>query len=233
MQKDVIDQIRAEQQFFSTLQQFNHASEDKQINHLIFQASTAAQRIPQFNQWPDNPKQFWNAESIVWRSRIEQDVRNGIMGELSFLGTKDNVNVDLGAGSTCYVPHSVAVDFSDEMLHLNIAAKKIHANLEEPLPLSDNMCHSASLIFVVNYIKNVQQLLSEAHRILQDNGTLAIVQSSTGVHNLHKMHYKNSHSEAELRLLMQYAGFTVDSYTKNIAGKELLFLIGQKAINGF
>jgi len=225
--REVIDQMRAEQQFFSTLQQFNYASHEKQINHLIFQASNAAQNIPQFNQWPNNAEQFWNAESMLWKSRIPQEVRNGIMGELSFL---NGVNIDLGAGSCCYVPNSIAVDFSEEMLHINIAQQKVKADLEQKIPISDQLCTSATLIFVVNYIKNIEGLFNEVHRILKDNGQIAIVQSAASVHGLHKLHYKNMHGEAELRLLLQYAGFVVESYTKKIAGKELLFFIGQKAI---
>ena len=226
MQKDVIDQIRAEQQFVSALHQFNYAAQEQQIKHLIFQASTAAQHIPQFNQWPKNAEQFWNAESIVWRARIDQDVRNGITAELSFL---NGANVDLGAGSVCYVKNSVAVDFSEEMLHINNTEQKIKANLEVSLPINDQQYNSATLIFAVSYIKNLQGLFNEVHRILNDNGTIAIVQGKN-VHGLHQMHYKNNHGEAELRMLLQYAGFVVDSYTKTIAGKELLFLIGQKAI---
>ena len=233
MQKDVIEQIRAEQQFFTTLQQFDYAAHEKLVSHLIFQASTAAQKIPQFNEWPNNAEQFWNAESMVWKARIPNEIRSVIASELSVLNADKSVNVDLGAGSACCVPNSIAVDFSEEMLHLNSASKKVRANLEDKLPLSDELCTSATLVFVVNYIKNLEGLFSEVHRILTGNGVIAVVQSAASVHDLHKIHYKNTHGEAELRLLLQYAGFVVDSYTKSIAGKKLLFLIGKKTIKNF
>ena len=227
MPKEVFDiaMEHAERQFFSTLLDFNYADE-AQSKYLMKKATEHARKIPAFADWPYDGKQFWDAESLCWNGRIEREVRDSIRAELSHLQGK---NVDLGAGSVCYVPHSVVADFSGEMLHLNPAQEKVTANLEEKLPFADELFDSATLVFVVNYIKNIHQLLVEMHRILSANGHAVIVQAPS-VSGLHKLHYKNSMGEAELRVLLGKLNFRVLSEHKEIHGKKLLFVDAEKIV---
>ncbi|MBS3138922.1 class I SAM-dependent methyltransferase [Candidatus Woesearchaeota archaeon] len=218
-----IELERAERQFFDTLLDFNYADES-QMKHLLSKAKLHAQKIPMFSEWPHNDKQFWDAEALFWNGRMEREVRDSIRAELSHLQGK---NVDLAAGSVCYVPYSVVVDFSEEMLHLNPSQEKVVANLEEKLPFADESFDSASLVFVVNYIKNVHQLFAEVHRMLKPNGRVVIVQAPF-VSALHKLHYKNSVGDVELRVLLGKLGFRIKSQHKELHGRRLLFVDAEK-----
>ena len=218
-----IELEREERQFFDILLDFNYADEG-QMKHLVSKAKLHAQKIPMFSDWPQNDKQFWDAEALFWNGRMEREVRDSIRAELSHLHGK---NLDLAAGSVSYVPYSVAVDFSEEMLHLNPAQEKVVANLEEKLPFADELFDSATLVFGVNYIQNIAQLFAEVHRMLKPNGRVVIVQAPS-VSALHKLHYKNSVGDVELRVLLGKLGFRVRSQQKELHGRKLLFVDAEK-----
>jgi SAM-dependent methyltransferase len=225
--KKEVEAARAEKEFYDILLDMNYTKDSKQIKHLIHKAASYAEQIPHYSQWPENDRQFWDAEALCWKSRIPEEVRKKIASELSFLR---GANLDIGAGSTNYTPHSVALDISEEMLNLNIAKKKIVHNIEHPLPLSDNLFDSATLVFVASYVNNLSQLFTEIYRVLKVGGTMVIVQSLSPVFTLHQLHYRNNHGEAELRPLLQSAGFAVTSKVKTIANRSLLFLTGLKTV---
>jgi SAM-dependent methyltransferase len=218
---------KTEQDFFNTLLELNYANE-RQRQTLVQKAQSIAQTIPHYSNWPHDPQQFWNAEALSWKQRISPDVRAALREELSFLQGK---NLDLGSGSFSYVSNSVAVDFSEEMLRLNDVKEKIVADLEGELPVEDESFDSVTMNFLANYIKNVPGLLSEAKRALKVGGTLAIVQSAHPVMDVHRMHYKNSYGEAELKILLRKDWYHVRSYTKNVGGRELVFLVGEKSVD--
>lgn len=215
----------AERQFFSTLLDFNYADE-KEIKHLVQKAAQHARTIPEFADWPYDNKQFWNAEALCWNGRMEREMRDSIRAELSHLHGK---NLDLGAGNISYVPYSVAVDFSEDMLHMNPAQEKVLADLEEKLPFADESFDSATLVFVINYVKNIHELITEVHRVLRANGHVVIVQAPS-VSGLHKLHYKNTMGDAELRVLLGKLGFRVKSDYKDIQVRKLLFVDAEKIV---
>ena len=229
MQKEVVRANilaeRAEQEFFETLFELNYVGKSMSLESVRNKASQLAKQIPRYNEWPHNAEQFWNAEALCWKGRVEKEVREAIKKELSFL--KEN-NLDLGAGSVTYVPGSVAVDFSEEMLLLNDAQHKVSVNLERKLPFAEESFDSVTLVFVANYIKNIAPLLDEARRVLRLGGKLVLVQSQEPVIELHRLHYKNSYGDAELRILLNGLGFNLTSSVKKIQGRELLFLIAEK-----
>lgn len=230
MNKAVMKQIeleKAEQEFFNTLLELNYANE-RQRQTLVQKAQSIAQNIPHYSNWPHDPQHFWNAEALSWKQRIHPDVREALQEELSFLTGR---NLDLGAGSFSYVKNSVAVDFAEEMLRLNDAQQKIVADLEGTLPVADESFDSVTMAFLANYIKNVPGLLAEAKRALKVGGTLVIVQSAYPVMDVHRMHYKNSYGEAELKILLRKDWFHVRSYNRNVAGRDLLFLVGEKSVS--
>ncbi|MBI4152965.1 class I SAM-dependent methyltransferase [Candidatus Woesearchaeota archaeon] len=229
MQKEVtrayILAERAEQEFFETLMELNYVGKSMSLESVRYKASQLAKQIPRYNEWPHNAEQFWNAEALCWKGRVEKEVREAIKKELSFL---KGTNLDLGAGSVTYVDNSVAADFSEEMLLLNDAIRKVAVNLEKKLPFADESFDSITLVFVVNYITNIGQLLREAQRVLTLGGKLTLVQSQQPVVELHRVHYKNTYGEAELRIMLTHLGFHVKSYARDIQGRELLFLTGEK-----
>jgi SAM-dependent methyltransferase len=217
------NRVSVEQRFFNTLLEFNHAS--KHNNKTLKSAATLARQTQEYTEWPNNPLQFWNAEALCWRSRISPEVRNAITHHLSFL--KGN-NLDLGAGSFSYVKNSTAVDFSEEMLHLNDAPQKVKSNLEEPLPFDNQRFDSVTMPFLINYIQNTDKLIKEAKRVLKPGGILAIIQSANTPSHLHKIHYKNKYGESEIKMLLKQNGFSVRSAVKNIEGAPILLTFGEK-----
>ncbi|MBI4153003.1 class I SAM-dependent methyltransferase, partial [Candidatus Woesearchaeota archaeon] len=216
---------RTEQEFFDTLVELNYVGKEMSLDSIRYKASELAKQIPRYSEWPHNAEQFWNAEALCWKGRIEKEVRDAIKNELSFLKGK---NLDLGAGSVTYVENSVVADFSDEMLLLNDAMQKVAVNLEKKLPFSEESFDSTTMVFVANYIGNFEQLLRETKRVLRLGGKLVIVQSLQPVVELHRMHYKNIYGEAELRILLKNIGFDVKSYVKDVSGREILLVIGRK-----
>lgn len=219
MQKE---EIKAEREFFNILLELNYAKGESQ-EQLIRKARGYAQFIPQYTNWPVDKKQFWNAEALCWHGRIENERRNKISNELSFL---TGVNLDLGAGSYSYVKNSIAVDFSEEMLVLNEAENKVVADLEKPLAFKNEIFDSVTAVFVVNYIRNVEQLIKEAKQVLKVGGKFVFVLADD-VSDLHKMHYKNYYGQAELKILLQKSGFKVNSFVKD----NITFVVGEKGIN--
>lgn len=216
---------RVEQEFFDTLLELNYVGKSMSLESVRNKASQLAKQIPRYNEWPHNAEQFWNAEALCWKGRVEKEVREAVKNELSFL--KGN-NLDLGAGTVTYVNNSVVADFSEEMLLLNDALHKVAVNLEKKLPFAEESFDSITLVFVANYIKNIAQLLDEAQRVLRLGGKLVLVQSQEPVIELHRLHYKNSYGEAELRIMLTNLGFTVKSHEKHVCGRELLFVVCQK-----
>ncbi len=215
---------RTEQEFFETLQELNYVGKSMSLESVQYKASQLAKQIPRYSEWPQNAEQFWNAEALCWKGRVEKEVRDAIKNELSFLKGR---NLDLGAGSVTYVDGSVVADFSEEMLLLNDAMHKVAVNLEKKLPFAEESFDSITMVFVASYIQNLGNLLNEAHRVLAFGGTIVLVQSPQPVVELHRMHYKNNYGEAELRIMLTHLGFTVRSYEKD-CGRELLFVIGEK-----
>lgn len=222
-----IEQERAEGEFFLTLMEFNHISDDAVVRGLVQKATRLAQKIPQYATWPSDAKQFWNAEALCWKGRIDREVRKGIKRELSFLKGR---NLDLGAGSYCYTSSSIAVDFADEMLLLNDTSEKVLADIEKPLPFRDGEFDSCTLIFVLSYLHDIEQVLTEAKRVVKVGGRLVIVQSHSPVHSLHRIHFKNDYHDAEINVLLAKHKLSAHSYVKRLNGREILFVIAERGV---
>lgn len=219
MQKEV---LLAEREFFNTLLELNHTDRENQ-KQVILKAQNYAQQIPDYSKWPFDKQQFWNAEAICWRTRLSKEKRAVISNELSSL---TGLNLDLGAGSHSYVKNSIAIDFSPEMLHLNNTPHKVVADLEKPLTFHSEIFDSITAIFIFNYIKNAQQLIKEAKRVLQVGGQF-IIAIADNISPLHQLHYQNNYGPDELKILLKNNNFIVDSYTKN----NITFILAKKGIN--
>jgi SAM-dependent methyltransferase len=215
-----------EGRFFETLLGLNYVK-GKKREELVNEAKSYASQLPEYAQWPNDSKQFWNAEAICWTNRLDSNVREAIRKELSFL---QGSNLDLGSGSYSYVKNSVVADFAEEMLLVNDAKQKLVVDLEKKLPLSDHLFDSVTMVFVASYVKNLSNLFIEAKRVLKIGGKLVIFQSADPVMDIHGMHYKNNYGDSELKILLKQAGLKVRSFNRKLAGKEFLMLVGEKGV---
>ena len=181
-----------------------------------------AKKVSWAQGWPEDQKAFWNAEAFMWERKIGKEKRKLIEHELQFLKGKNNL--DLGCGAYSYIP-SVGIDFSEKMLQFNDAcSQKIKTDLEKELPLSDETFDSATAIFVLNYIKNVDQLLHEMYRVLKENGCGVILLWSKTLNPWHQQKEQNHYSAQVWKETIARQGFVVQ-----FAEKEgIWFFIAQK-----
>jgi SAM-dependent methyltransferase len=160
--------MEAEDQFLQGLLEFQYGEEIENKLKLI------AQKVPWALNWPESNTSFWNAEAFMWNHKISKETRDLIQSELSSLTGK---NLDLGCGSYSYIP-SVGFDISEKMLKFNDNCyQKIIGDLENNLPFTP-IFDSVTAIFVLNYVKNYDSLLSEIYRVLKVDGTFIMVISS-------------------------------------------------------
>jgi len=165
---------------------------------------------------------FWNYESNRWDIAINKRVRQFIKKELKVKGRI----LDFGAGSFCYVNRSVACDLSYLMLKRNESRLKVLCHFhKKSLPFKDAVFDSVLLIFVVDYIKNLNLLFSEIKRVLKKKGKVVVVQSNTcGVYNEMK---KKQLSQKQLEKVMRKY-FKINSSEKIFQKKKFLFVVGEK-----
>jgi ubiquinone/menaquinone biosynthesis C-methylase UbiE len=195
-----------ETEFFTGLMEFNYGEkvEDK--------LKSLAKQISWAKGWPENDKSFWNAEAFMWQYKIDQQKRDLISKELSFL--ENGNNLDLGCGAYSYI-NSVGFDFSEKMLLRNDnLIKSVEGNLEKALPLDDGSFSSVTAVFVFNYIKNYSLLFKEVKRILDDNGYLVMILSAKSVNKWEKQKEVNSFSSSQWEEILVTNDFKVEFYEK-------------------
>ena len=172
--------------------------------------------------WPHDDKAFWNAEAFMWQRKIEKSFRELLQRELTFL--QPGKNLDVGCGSYSYLS-SVGLDLSEKMLLLNDSCiQKVQSNLEKPLPFPSHSFDSATAIFVMNYVRNYQQLLREIKRVLNINGTFVMVLSSKNINDWQRQKEVNRFSVKRWMTLLQRAGLRVKIKEKS----GLVFFYGRK-----
>ncbi|MBI2146022.1 class I SAM-dependent methyltransferase [Candidatus Woesearchaeota archaeon] len=171
-----------------------------------------AKKVSWAKGWPGNKTSFWNAEAFMWSYKIDQRKRAVIQQELSALC--HGKNLDLGCGAYSYIP-STGLDISPKMIEFNEnCTSKIIADLEQPLPVPDTSFHSVTMIFLLNYIKNYRQLLSEVQRILKNKGRLVLVFSAVGVQDWHQQKELTKLSPPAWSKILQEQGFRVMFHEK-------------------
>ncbi|NQV91046.1 methyltransferase domain-containing protein [Candidatus Woesearchaeota archaeon] len=170
------------------------------------QLKPLTQNIPWAKGWPENHKSFWNAEAFMWQRKIDSHVRKFITNELQHL---EGRNLDLGCGSYCYIP-SVGFDLSEKMLDFNDnLIEKIEGDVEQPLPFPNLSFDSVTAIFVLNYIKNYEQLFSEIKRILKPEGQFIMILSSKNIKDWQRQKEVNTYSKEKWCSLLKECGFLV------------------------
>jgi len=169
-----------------------------------------AQQVDWAKGWPNNNKSFWNAEAFMWSRKISKEKRELIKQELSFL--KGN-NLDLGCGAYSYV-NSVGFDFSKKMLDFNDnLIEKVEGSLEKKLPYKEDEFDSVTAIFVLNYVKNYEQLLMEIKRIVKDEFIMVLF--SKQVNQWQKQKEVNTFSADKWQEILTNCGFSVEFYEKD------------------
>ncbi|MBD3354738.1 methyltransferase domain-containing protein [Candidatus Woesearchaeota archaeon] len=165
-------------------------------------------------------KFFWNVASYKWDERISLEVRNFIKKELSSLR---GMNLSLGSGCYPYVKNSVLVDFSDEMLKKAEGCKKLKLDLNKgKLPFSENSFDSVTMVFVVDYLKNLDKLLIEVRRVLKDKGNLVIVNTKKPVDDFYRKQEIKHYNGEDLKRILK--GFDAEIHEKRVKGMDLIFV---------
>ena len=161
--------------------------------------------------WPENKKSFWNAEAFMWNRKVGREKQKLISSELEFLNGR---NLDMGCGAYSYVK-SVGFDLSSKMLDFNDnLIEKVQGDLEKDLPFSEESFDSVTAVFVLNYVKNLNGLLSEVKRILSDNGMFVAVLYSGQVNDWQRQKEMNSFDSKKWIEVLSDAGFNVNFYEK-------------------
>ncbi len=162
--------------------------------------------------WPKNNASFWNAETFMWSHKVDKSIRKLIATELKFLRKKKNL--DLGCGSYSYIP-SVGFDLSQKMLDFNDnCTEKVEGDLEQKLPFTDKSFDSVTAIFVLNYVKNYPQLLSEINRILKPKGIFVAVLYSKNINSWQRQKEVSKLSQQEWAKAITKVGFSVRLHEK-------------------
>ncbi len=173
--------------------------------------------------WPNEKEAFWNAEAFMWQYKVGKEVQSIIREEVAHLKN----NLDLGCGSYSYVLSSVGFDLSAKMLSFNDRLKeKVQGDLEKPLPFPDSSFPSVTAVFVLNYVRNYQQLLREIHRVLAPEGTFMMVLSSTPVSEWQRQKEVTTLRREEWSSLLQSCGFQVVCREK----EKIIFWQGKKLL---
>ncbi|MBT4936035.1 class I SAM-dependent methyltransferase [Candidatus Woesearchaeota archaeon] len=168
--------------------------------------------VPWAHGWPENVQSFWNAEAFMWSRKISKEKRMLIQQELSFLTGK---NLDIGCGAYSYIT-SVGFDISPKMLDFNdMCTEKVVGDVEKPLPFPEKSFDSITTIFLLNYVKNHTQLISEITRVLKHNGKFVMVLSSNQINDWQKQKEVNCFRSDEWTRLLQQSGFVVNFYKKD------------------
>ena len=174
--------------------------------------SELAEKISWAHGWPTNKEAFWNAEAFMWGRKVGKESQKLIKDELKFLSS--GKNLDLGCGAYSYVP-SVGFDFSSKMLQFNDQCiEKVQGDLEKELPFSASSFDSITSIFVLNYVKNYQQLLLEIRKVLKEEGMFVMVLYSKNINDWQKQKEVNSFNSEKWIGILQDASFSVNSYEK-------------------
>ena len=156
-----LDELR--DSFFNKLFFLGYTKDKKERTKLFNDAKKIVKKIPELKDWPSNSELFWNIESYGWKNRIPEEVRDFIKKEIKPKGKI----LSLGCGCYPYVKNAILVDISKEMLDLAKGKKKIVHDLNKKLPFKNNSFDSVTLIFVIDYIKNINLLINEIKRILK------------------------------------------------------------------
>lgn len=170
-----------------------------------------AEEVEWARGWPENQEAFWNAEAFMWGHKVSKEKRELIANELDFL---EGNNLDLGCGAYSYIP-SVGFDISEKMLAFNDnCIKRVCGNIEEPLPFNSNSFDSVTAVFLLNYVDDYRQLLSQINRVLTSQGYLMVVLYSGNINDWQRQKEVNKFTSDQWLSAIASCGFSVQFYEK-------------------
>ncbi len=185
--------------------------------NVVNELKDISKNIPWAKNWPEKDQSFWNAEAFMWSKKIDQDKRELIKNELDFLS--NGRNLDIGCGSYSYIK-SVCFDFSEKMLQFNDhCVEKVIGNLEKTLPFQKNSFDSVTAIFVLNYVKNYNQLINEIYRVIKSKSYFVMVLSAKKINSWQRQKEVNFFGREKWKQIIESVGFKVKWYEKS----DLLF----------
>ena len=82
----------------------------------------------EFEGWPDDKEKFWDAESFVWKLKIESVLKQKIKEKLEKYVSKNNLC--LGSGNNPLFESKVYVDISEKMLE-RVQGEKLRLDLDK------------------------------------------------------------------------------------------------------
>ncbi|MEE9525219.1 MAG: class I SAM-dependent methyltransferase [Candidatus Woesearchaeota archaeon] len=168
-------------------------------------------------------KMFWDLNSSRWEKEVPKKIRNLIKSKLKVLKGK---NLSLGSGSHPYVGSSVLVDFSSEMLKKAKGKKKIVLNLDQgKLPFNKNAFDSVTMVFIVDYLKNLPNLFKEVKRVLKKNGKLIIVNTKNPNKDFYRKYQVKHYNAKELKKLLKEFDAKIEEF--KVEKHILVFIEGK------
>lgn len=217
---------KAEDEFYDILFKLHTTSGRVKKHHMIKQAKAIAQKIPYLKGWPDGPV-FWDIESGMWKLNIQKELRELIEKELKKI-IPSGKNLSLGSGNYPYVKNSVIVDFSKKMLDSAPENLEKHCiNLDGgKLPFENSTFDSCTMAFLTNYINDIDNLLSEAKRVLKKKGKLLIINYKGFTSELYAQREKNHLLAEDLIEILEKHGFKASSKIKRFGNLEIVFVFG-------
>ncbi len=221
-------QDKLKNDFFDILFRLNIISDKEEKKKLIEKATKIADKIPELKGWPKDNKKFWDVEAYAWLGQIPKKIRELIKIELLKRIPLGGLNLSLGSGSYPYIEDSVLLDLSRKMLKSVSTIKfksRIEYNLEKgKLPFRSRSFDTITMVFVIDYLKNLKSVLKEIKRILKKNGKLILVQSEKPINEVYRTQEVHHLIEEDIRLLLEESGFEVKISKKNIGKIVLLFV---------
>ncbi|MBW2981868.1 class I SAM-dependent methyltransferase [Candidatus Woesearchaeota archaeon] len=229
---EMTKQDKLKDDFFDIIFKLSYISNKRQRQQLIKKAKDLSDKIPELKGWPSDSKKFWDAEAYAWLSKIPRKIRESIKQELMKRIPSGKINLSLGSGSYPYIEESILLDFSAEMLK-SVPPIKYKARLEYDLelgklPFKNNSFDTITMVFIIDYLKNINSVLKEVNRILKPKGKLILVNAKKPIDIWYRKHEVKQYSKDDIISLLKQAGFKVNIKEKKIDKITLFIAEGLK-----
>jgi len=216
------------EEFMDRLIALNMIKNEDEKQRAIESLKFLALKIPELKGWPEDKVKFWDMEATRWGLQISSDVREAIKQEILKRIAKNGYSLEIGCGACPVIDGSgaTAMDVSEEMLSYIDKEKYgfvICADAENKIPFGNKSFDSVLMVFVVNYLKNLENVLSEIKRVLKKDGKIIIIQSDF-IDRWYEIQEAKSYLANELKKIISKAGFAVKIGRISIGKKELVVL---------
>lgn len=206
-------------EFFDLYFKFN--TEDINKGKAFVELKKIANKTESLKGWPEDKLVFWDVESFFWANRFNKLDREFILNKINKYIS--NNHLDIGCGALPVDSKCVCMDCSKDMLDM-VKNNKIVFDFDgNKFPFGNSKFESISALFVLNYIKNLNLLLSEISRVLTEDGKLIIVQSYMPINEFHRQKEVNNHDD--ILDALEQEGFFVEVNHESYNKVDYLILI--------